>query len=132
MLAAGTTGANLLRAQEGGMATRGIKAQPSGKPSGLPFRARFTDVAAQAGLRSPIIYGPVGGMDYILESVGCGVAFLDYDNDGWISFCFQVPAARGQWKVRVTDFTRTIVTAPLPLGPVVWGTPVLSMRRSIH
>lgn len=23
-------------------------------------------------------------MDYILESMGCGVAFLDYDNDGWL------------------------------------------------
>jgi hypothetical protein len=66
------------------MATRGIRPQPRGKPSGLPFHARFTDVAAQAGLRAPIIYGPVDGMDYILESMGCGVAFLDYDNDGWL------------------------------------------------
>ena len=66
------------------MATRGVRAQPRGKPSGLPFHARFTDVAAQAGLRSPIIYGPVDEMDYILESMGCGVAFLDYDNDGWL------------------------------------------------
>jgi enediyne biosynthesis protein E4 len=23
-------------------------------------------------------------MDDILESIGCGVAFLDYDNDGWL------------------------------------------------
>ena len=66
------------------MATRGVRAQPRGKPSGLPFHARFTDVAAEAGLRSPIIYGPVDRMDYILESMGCGVAFLDYDNDGWL------------------------------------------------
>jgi len=84
ILVAGTGGAGLLRAQEGGMATRGVRPQPRGKPSGLPFHARFTDVAAQAGLRSPIIYGPVDGMDYILESMGCGVAFLDYDNDGWL------------------------------------------------
>jgi enediyne biosynthesis protein E4 len=84
ILAAGTAGARLLRAQEGGMATRGVRPQPRGKPSGLPFHARFTDVAAQAGLRAPIIYGPVDRMDYILESMGCGVAFLDYDNDGWL------------------------------------------------
>jgi hypothetical protein len=84
ILVAGAAGAGLLRAQEGGMATRGVRAQPRGKPSGLPFHARFTDVAAQAGLRSPIIYGPVDEMDYILESMGCGVAFLDYDNDGWL------------------------------------------------
>jgi hypothetical protein len=66
------------------MASRGVKPQPRGKPSGLPFHARFTDVAASAGLRAPVIYGPSDRMDYILESMGCGVAFLDYDNDGWL------------------------------------------------
>jgi len=66
------------------MATRGVKPQPRGKPSGLPYHAHFTDVAAQAGLHAPVIYGPPDRMDYILESMGCGVAFLDYDNDGWL------------------------------------------------
>jgi len=74
----------IARAQDSGMATRGVKPQARGKPSGLPFHAHFTDVAAQAGLRAPIIYGPPDRMDYILESMGCGVAFLDYDNDGWL------------------------------------------------
>ena len=83
VLAAASAG-SIAHAQEPGMATRGIKPQPRGKPSGLPFHARFTDVAAQAGLRAPIIYGPPDRMDYILESMGCGVAFLDYDNDGWL------------------------------------------------
>ena len=82
LLAAATPGA---RAQQGsGMATRGVSSQPRGKPSGLPFHARFTDVAAGAGLREPVICGPVGHTDYILESMGCGIAFLDYDNDGWL------------------------------------------------
>jgi len=77
--------AGVCRAQElGGMASRGVKPQPRGKPSGLPFHARFTDIAARAGLRYPVIYGPPDRMDYILESMGCGVAFLDYDNDGWL------------------------------------------------
>ncbi len=66
------------------MASRGVTPQPRGKPSGLPFHARFTDVAAQAGLRAPVIFGPPNRMDYILESMGCGVAFFDYDNDGWL------------------------------------------------
>ncbi len=66
------------------MASRGVKPQPRGKLSGLPFHAHFTDVAAHAGLRAPVIYGPPDRMDYILESMGCGVAFLDYDNDGWL------------------------------------------------
>jgi hypothetical protein len=76
--------ASSAKAQQAGMASRGLGAQPRGKPSGLPFHARFTDVAARAGLRAPIIYGPQGRTDYILESMGCGVAFLDYDNDGWL------------------------------------------------
>ncbi len=66
------------------MASRGVRPQPRGKPSGLPFPAKFTDVAARAGLHQPVIYGPSDRMDYILESMGCGVAFLDYDNDGWL------------------------------------------------
>ena len=85
ILAAGTGGTGVSWAQEpGGMASRGVRPQPRGKPSGLPFHARFTDVAAHARLRAPIIYGPPDRMDYILESMGCGVAFLDYDNDGWL------------------------------------------------
>ena len=68
----------------GGMASRGVKPQPRGKPSGRPFHAHFTDVAEHAGLRTPVIYGPPDRMDYILESMGSGVAFLDFDNDGWL------------------------------------------------
>jgi len=67
-----------------GVASRGVKPQPKGKPSGLPFRSRFTDVAAAAGLTAPVIYGGVERKDYLLETTGSGVAFLDYDNDGWL------------------------------------------------
>ena len=85
LLAAGSAGIRVAHAQQsGGMASRGVRPQPRGKPSGLPFHARFTDVAARAGLRAPVFYGPPDRMDYILESMGCGVAFLDYDNDGWL------------------------------------------------
>ncbi len=73
---------SFLRSQ--GMATRTVKAMPRGKPSGLPFNARFTDVAAAAGLGAPTIYGGIDRKDYILETMGCGCAFLDYDNDGWV------------------------------------------------
>lgn len=67
-----------------GVASRGVKAQPRGRPSGLPFHARFTDIAQQAGLRHSSIYGPLDRSNYIIETVGCGVAFFDYDNDGWM------------------------------------------------
>src|SRR5262249_47908966 len=55
-----------------------------GKPSGLPFHAHFTDVAEQAGLRQSVICGSPDHVDYILETMGTGIAFLDYDNDGWL------------------------------------------------
>src|ERR1700754_453762 len=67
-----------------GVSTRNVKPTPRGKPSGLPFGARFTDVAAQAGLTFPVIYGGLTQKNYIVETVGCGVAFLDFDNDGWL------------------------------------------------
>ncbi len=67
-----------------GVSSRGVKPQPRGKPSGRPFLARFTDVAAHAGLTQPVVYGGVESKRYIIEVVGCGVAFLDYDNDGWL------------------------------------------------
>ena len=61
----------------------GVKPQTRGKPSGLPYNAGFTNVAAKAGLNAPIVWGVKEHADFILESMGCGVAFLDYDNDGW-------------------------------------------------
>ena len=67
-----------------GVSTRAVKPTLRGKPSGLPFDCHFTDVAAQAGLTSPVIYGGIDHKDYILEVVGCGVAFFDFDNDGWL------------------------------------------------
>jgi hypothetical protein len=66
------------------MASRGVTPTPRGKPSGLPFNAKFVNVAAAAGLKHPVIYGDERRADYILESMGCGAAFVDYDNDGWV------------------------------------------------
>ena len=70
--------------QYSGMASHSVTPAPRGKPSGLPFNAKFVNVAAQAGLRAPIVYGNEGHVDYILDAMGCGVAFIDYDNDGWL------------------------------------------------
>src|SRR5216117_3053804 len=85
---AGTTGAALTAVPGAifgqGISSRGVKPQPRGKPSGRPFLARFTDVAKQVGLTQPVIYGAVENKSYIIEVVGCGVAFIDYDNDGWL------------------------------------------------
>jgi hypothetical protein len=66
------------------MASRGVTPKPRVKRSGLPFYASLSDVAAAAGLTAPVIYGGVDRNTYILEAIGCGAAFLDYDNDGWL------------------------------------------------
>ncbi len=67
-----------------GMASRGVKAAPRGKPSGLPFHAHFTDVAQKAGLKEIVVSGHPNRADYVVEAMSCGAAFLDYDNDGWM------------------------------------------------
>src|SRR6185295_11739126 len=46
--------------------------------------ATFVDVADRAGLREASTYGGVDRKRFIIETNGAGVAFLDYDNDGWI------------------------------------------------
>ena len=66
-----------------GVSSRNVQPQTRAKPSGLPYRAQFVDIAAAAGLHYPSVYGEVDRKDYILETIGCGCAFLDYDNDGW-------------------------------------------------
>jgi hypothetical protein len=119
------------RAQRyGGMASRGVAPTPRGKPSGLPFHAKFTNVAAAAGLRAPIIYGDEGKADYILESMGCGVAFLDYDNDGWQDIVVLTGRRRtGPTPAEATiklyhnnrDGTFRDVTARSGLGRSVWA-----------
>jgi enediyne biosynthesis protein E4 len=57
---------------------------PRGKRSGLPYNAHFTEVARSAGINRPVLYGSNNSKNYILESIGCGCAFFDYDSDGWI------------------------------------------------
>jgi hypothetical protein len=49
-----------------------------------PWPVRFTDVAEAAGLTRPSIYGEVERKRFIIETNGCGTAFVDYDRDGWV------------------------------------------------
>jgi hypothetical protein len=67
-----------------GVSTHTAKPLPKPAASGRPFNAHFVDVAAAAGLHAPVIYGDVEIKKYIVESTGCGCAFIDYDNDGWM------------------------------------------------
>jgi hypothetical protein len=74
----------VLGARGQGISTRNVSPMPRGKPSGLPFHAHFTDIAESAGLRMPVVCGDSEHKTFILETVGCGAAFIDYDNDGWL------------------------------------------------
>jgi hypothetical protein len=67
-----------------GMASRHVAPQARSAPSGRPFNASFVDVAASAGLTETVVYGGKDHKEYIIEANGCGCAFLDYDNDGWM------------------------------------------------
>jgi len=81
---AGAPGLRLSAQQSLGMASRGVKPARRAKRSGLPFSAHFTDIAREAGLTGVSIGGHAGRTDYIIETMSCGAALFDYDNDGWL------------------------------------------------
>jgi hypothetical protein len=45
---------------------------------------QFVDVAERAGLTVPNVWGGVEHKRVIIETKGSGIAFFDYDNDGWL------------------------------------------------
>jgi len=116
----------------GQMATRGIPARPRPEPSHRPYAARFTDVAAAAGLREPVIYGAADRSTYILETIGCGIALFDYDNDGWLDMLVlcgtrlegDPPGASNRLYRNNRDATFTDVTERAGLIRTGWATGV--------
>lgn len=44
----------------------------------------FVDVAKEAGVTVQNVWGGVTHKDYIIEAKGSGIAFFDYDQDGWL------------------------------------------------
>ena len=101
-------------------------------PSGRPFNARFVDVATSAGLTAPTIYGGVERKKYILESTGCGCAFIDYDNDGWMDIFLLCgtriegppPGATNRLYKNNRDGTFTDVTEKAGLRAIGWASGV--------
>jgi hypothetical protein len=49
-----------------------------------PSPVQFVDVAQQAGLKIPNVWGGVDHKRSIIEAKGSGLAFFDYDHDGWL------------------------------------------------
>jgi enediyne biosynthesis protein E4 len=44
----------------------------------------FLNIGRESGLNVKTIFGGEHKNKYLLETTGCGVAFYDYDNDGWL------------------------------------------------
>jgi enediyne biosynthesis protein E4 len=51
---------------------------------GTPLGVSFLNVGRESGLNVKTIFGGEHKNKYLLETTGCGVAFYDYDNDGWL------------------------------------------------
>jgi hypothetical protein len=115
-----------------GVIDRKVKPVARPAPSGRPFHAHFVDVAQAAGLQAPVIYGGVETKKYILEATGCGCAFIDYDNDGWIDIFLlsgtrlsgDPPGATNHLYKNNRDGTFTDVTEKAGLKAVGWASGV--------
>src|SRR5256714_3502112 len=91
----------------------------------------FIDVAEESGLNVKTIFGGEHKNKYLLETTGCGVAFYDFDNDGWLDI-FLVNGSRlegfpaGEEPIcylfkNNRDGTFTDVTAKAGLAHSGWG-----------
>ena len=105
----------------------------------LPLGVQFVNIAREAGLRTKTIFGSEQKTSFLLETTGCGAAFFDYDNDGWLDI-FLVNGTRFETKFpkgaeptnrlykNNRDGTFTDVTAKAGLLRTGWGQGVLRRR----
>ena len=91
---------------------------------------QFVDVAREAGLHAKTIFGSEKRNKFLMETTGCGVAFFDYDADGWLDIFFvngtrfegvpgQAPVSRLYKNNRDGTFTDVTLKAGVARGG--WG-----------
>jgi enediyne biosynthesis protein E4 len=99
---------------------------------GATLPVEFVNVARESGLRAKTVFGGEKNNRYLLETTGCGVAVIDYDNDGWLDLFFvngtrwesdwakdAAPVSRLYKNNR--DGTFTDVTAKAGVARTGWG-----------
>jgi hypothetical protein len=100
--------------------------------SGTPLGVQFVNVAKEAGLNAKTTFGAESSNKFLLETTGCGVAFIDYDNDGWLDLFFvngtrfEAQYPKGEEPVsrlykNNRDGTFTDVTVKAGLARMGWG-----------
>jgi len=105
--------------------------QPVEQKSAADLGLSFINVAKESGLNAKTIFGGEHKNKYLLETTGCGVAFYDYDNDGWLDI-FLVNGSRLEGFPKGEeptshlfknnrDGTFTDVTAKAGVGRSGWG-----------
>jgi hypothetical protein len=98
----------------------------------VPLGFQFVNVAREAGLRAKTIFGGERKNRFLLETTGCGCAFFDYDNDGWLDIFlvngtrFETKWPAGQAPVsrlykNNRDGTFTDVTVEAGVARTGWG-----------
>ena len=105
--------------------------QPSTKALGSPLGYSVEDVAREARLDFLQVCGGDTSKKYILETTGSGVAFIDYDNDGWLDIflvngsSFELSPSQDRPTNKLfhnnRDGTFTDVTAKAGLTRSGWG-----------
>lgn len=99
---------------------------------GEDVSVQFVNVAREAGLRTRTVFGGERRNRFLLETTGCGVAFFDYDHDGWLDIFlvngtrFEAKWARADAPVsrlyrNNRDGTFTDVTLDSGLARTGWG-----------
>ena len=105
------------------------------KAAGETESVQFVDVAKEAGLNIPNVWGSDTNKRYIIEAKGSGIAFFDYDNDGWLDIYLtngsrlgekwpEGKAPTSQLFKNNRDGTFTNVTEKSGLGRTGWQTGV--------
>jgi hypothetical protein len=114
----------------------GLAVQAAPVPKSAPTSpVVFLDVAHEAGLNVPNVWGSAERKRFIIEAKGSGLAFFDYDNDGWLDvYLTNGNRLDAQWPAGTAptshlfknnrDGTFTDVTARSGLARTGWQTGV--------